>query len=142
MKDGKITAVHAACVGLSLAAVIGVTATGASIVQMLNENSMRDVYAAENRANNYLISLRDETDRMLDEQHKKDVAALEEAIADAEKRSKDALEDHIRDADDRFKGVSDRMDDIGDGDDHSSDGMSGRDVMSMPATGEEGFNEP
>ena len=101
----KSIALNATCMGLALATAVGLVATGASMARMLSDGSMAYVQAAQNEADDYMVSLRDEVDRLRDEQLAAERAALEKAIADAEQRQKDALEDHIRDADSRFKNL-------------------------------------
>lgn len=138
-EKNKVGRLHAACAALAVAGCLGVTGMGISIVNSLAADSMSEVMAADNKANNYIVTLQDEADRLSDELSRERDEELEKAIEDAEKHAQDALDEHEKNANDRFDAIEDRLNGGSGNEDnngHSSDGMS------TPAMGEEDFNEP
>lgn len=148
----KISLLQSVTAVVSLAAVVGVGSMGVSMVRMLEEEGMYEVMAAEDKADSYLISVRDEVDRLLEEQRKSDEAEWRDKVSeleDADEANRRALEDHVRDADGRFQDmdgrISEVMADVSSGTDGSaaaSKDMGNGASMAVPAMGEEGFNEP
>lgn len=136
-EKNKVGRLHAICAGLAIIGCLGVTGMGISIVNSLANDSMAEVMAADNKANNYIVTLQDEADRLADELSRERDAELEKAIADAEQRSKDALDEHEKHADDRFDKIEGML---AEGDGESDPGTDSG--MSTPMMGEEGFNEP
>lgn len=130
-KAKKTAAMHAGCAAIALIGCIAVTGMGAAIVSSLANGYAGEVLAAEEKANNYVISIQDEADRISSELNKEQEDALRREIEEAEERQKKALEDHIRDA----ESWRDSQSESGDDTEHV-------DGMNIPKMGEEGFNEP
>lgn len=130
-EEKKTAAMHAGCVAIALVACLTVTGMGVSIVSSLADGYAGEVYAAEQKADNYVISLQDEADRISAELNKEQEDALRREIEDAEARQKKALEDHIRDAESWRDSQS-----------QSDDAVEYVEGMNIPKMGEDGFNEP
>lgn len=130
-EEKKTFAVHAGCVVMAIVGCMAVTGMGASIVSTLANGYAGEVYAAEQKANNYVISIQDEADRISAELNKEQEDALRREIEDAEERQKKALEDHIKDAASWWDSQS-----------QSEDAAEHVDGMNIPKMGEDGFDEP
>lgn len=141
-EKSKVGRLHAVCIALSVAGCVGVTAMGFSIVDSLANDAMTEVMAADGKASNYVVTLQEEADRLSDELAKQHDAEIEKVIADAEQRSKDALDEHERHADERFDELEGRISEGGGSGTVDGDDPGVTSGMSTPMTGEEGFNEP
>ena len=130
-EEKKTTAMHAGCVAIAIASCLAVTGMGGSIVSSLANDYAGEVLAAEQRADNYVISIQDEADRLSDELNKELEDALRREIEESEDRQKKALEDHIKDAE-SWKNSQVQP----------GDGVEHVDGMNIPKMGEDGFNEP
>jgi hypothetical protein len=129
-EEKKMTAVHAGCVGIALASCLVVTGMGISMVHSLADDYASEVRAAEQKADNYVISVQNEADRISSELNAEQESSLRQEIEDSEARQQAALEEHIHDVE---------SENPSDADETEIEYVEG---MNIPHMGEEGFNEP
>ena len=135
-KRSKVGTLYAGCVAFAMVGCLAVTGMGISMVNTLAGDSVREVQAAENRAQTLVVSLQDEAERVAAELDKEREEALRQEISDAEGRVMDALDKHEREANDRFSSLEDKGNVV------DGEGDTGVSNIYNPVMGEPGFNEP